>query len=56
MLALVVVTLLGLALPLDPWRAQPPPPRTPLQRLKRVRRAPLAEHGWDSRVGILSRV
>lgn len=50
MLALVVVTLLGLALPLDPWRAQPPPPRTPLQRLKRVRRAPLAEHGWESRV------
>lgn len=52
MLVLVtaVTALLGLTLPLDPWRAEPPLPRSPLQRLKRVRRAPLAEHGWESRV------
>ena len=50
MLVLATAALLGLALPLDPWRAEPPLPRTPLQRLKRVRRAPLAEHEWESRV------
>ena len=51
-LAVAVVALLGLALPLDPQRREDPPSlhNTPLQRLKRVRRAPLAEHGWESRV------
>ena len=50
MLALLTAALLGFALPLDPWRAEPPLPRTPLQRAKRVRRAPLAEHEWETRV------
>lgn len=53
--AAAITALLGLALPLDPrwWRAlprpsplAPPRPRPP----RPPRRAPLAEHGWESRV------
>ena len=50
MLALVL-SLFGFSLPLDPWRAQPPPPPRPRRLLKQfVRRAPLAEHGWETHV------
>tara|TARA_B100001057_G_scaffold467427_1_gene525559 strand:- start:2478 stop:2675 length:198 start_codon:yes stop_codon:yes gene_type:complete len=50
MLTLVTVALLGFALPLDPWRAEPPLPRKPLQRLKRVHRSPFTEHERETRV------
>ncbi len=50
MLALVL-SLFGFSLPLDHWRAQPSPPPTPRRLLKQaVRRAPLAEHGWEAHV------
>ena len=50
--------LLGLALPLEPgWRAlprpsplAPPRPRFTPRLPRPPRRAPLAEHGWESRV------
>lgn len=52
--ATAITALLGLALPLDPgWRAlpRPSPLAPPRPRLPRPpRRAPLAEHGWESRV------
>ena len=47
----LVFTFLGFSLPLDPWRAQPPPPPRPKKLLKQVvRRAPLAEHEWEARI------
>jgi hypothetical protein len=49
----LLAAFLAFGLPLHPWRAAPPPPsrRTaPLPHLKRARRAPLAEHGWEARV------
>ena len=48
----LVLSLLGFSLPLDPWRAQPlPDPPKPKRLLRQcVRRAPLAEHGWESHV------
>ena len=50
MLALVL-SLFWFSLPLDPWRAQPLPPPRPWRLLKQlVRRAPLAEHAWESHV------
>jgi hypothetical protein len=45
---------LGFSLPLDPWRAHPLALRPPLRprggAFPPLRRAPLAEHGWEERV------
>jgi hypothetical protein len=49
------ILALGFSLPLDPWRAQPLALRPPLRprwsaHPPSLRRAPLAEHGWEERV------
>ena len=52
MLVLAAAAITALALPLDPgwWRALPRPSPLAPPRPRPPRRAPLAEHGWESRV------
>lgn len=48
----LAIALLGFSLPLYNWRSNPLPPLPTLPTPKRftTRRAPLAEHGWESHV------
>lgn len=45
----LAIALLGFSLPLDNWRSNPRPP-LPTPKRFTTRRAPLAEHGWESHI------